>query len=63
MGTSSDNKLNRLDTVEKRLREEVFLLDPFYRKFFSYAIFDKNTKSLHGTRYSLHYTNGGVSIR
>ena len=63
MDTSAKKELTKVAVVEKRLREEVFLLDPFYRKFFSFAIFDKDTNILHGTKYSLHYSNGAVSMR
>ena len=49
--------------VERRLRDEVFLLSPVYRNYFSYALFDKDTNTLHGTKYSLHYCNGSISIR
>ena len=63
MGTSSEKPIDNQTRVERRLRDEVYLLDPFYRKFFSYAIFDRTTNSLHGTRYSLHYMHGAVSIR
>lgn len=50
-------------SVERRLRDEVFLLAPAYRNCFSDALFDKTTNTLHGTKYSLHYSNGNVSIR
>jgi|3_EtaG_2_1085321.scaffolds.fasta_scaffold78372_2 hypothetical protein len=63
MDTSKEKQVEEHSTVERRLRDEVFLLDPFYRKFFNYAMFDKNTNSLHGSRYSLHYSGGLISIR
>jgi hypothetical protein len=63
MDTSKEKEIDKSEKIERRLREEVFLLDPFYRGFFSYALFDENTNSLHGSRYSLHYRNGYISIR
>ena len=63
MDTSKKVKTSESVKIEKRLREEVFLLDPFHRRYFNYAIFDKNTNSLHGSQYSLHYQEGMISIR
>ena len=63
MDTSEKIKSNASVTIERRLREEVFLLDPFHRRYFNYAMFDKDTNSLHGSRYSLHYQEGMISIR
>jgi hypothetical protein len=56
-------KMDDSTKVERRLRDEVFLLAPVYRNYFSYALFDKTTNTLHGTKYSLHYCNGHISIR
>ena len=63
MGTSTKVKSNASVVIEKRLREEILLLDPFHRRYFNYAVFDKNTNSLHGSQYSLHYQAGMISIR
>ncbi len=63
MDTSKKVKSNESVTIERRLREEVFLLDPLHRRYFNYAVFDKDTNSLHGSQYSLHYHEGMISIR
>jgi hypothetical protein len=63
MNTSNKLKINESVKIEKRLRDEVFLLDPFHRVYFNYAVFDKDTNSLHGSQYSLHYQAGMISIR
>ena len=49
--------------VESRLRDEVFLLDPWHRESFALAVFDSRTNALHGTKYSLYFHKGRVSIR
>jgi hypothetical protein len=50
-------------SVERRLRDEVFLLAPAYRNCFFNALFEEATNTLHGTKYSLYYCDGRVSIR
>ena len=63
MTISSENLEKESQKIEKRLRDEVFLLDPSHRGFFAWALFDKKTNCLHGTKYALHYQDGNVSIR
>lgn len=63
MSTSEENQDTESLTVERRLRDEVLLLHPWHRKGFDVAVFDRKTKSLHGSKYSLYYQDGRVSIR
>lgn len=63
MSTSSENHGSESCTVESRLRNEIFLLDPWHRESFDLAVFDSRTNALHGTKYSLYFHEGGVSIR
>ena len=63
MDIHAEDTTRESDTIERRLRDEVSFLDPYYRDNFSYALFDKKTFSLHGIKYSLHYNNGKISIR
>ena len=58
-----ENSETESQEIEKRLREEVFLLDPSHRSYFAWALFDKKTNCLHGTKYVLSYQDGSVSIR
>ena len=63
MGTSRKKSIREKCRVEARLRDEVLLLDPIHRICFSSAVFDKDTNTLYGTKYALHYQNGSVHIR
>ena len=63
MTISAENSEKESQEIEKRLRDEVFLLDPHRRDCFVWAIFDKKTNCLHGTKYALYYQDGNVSIR
>jgi hypothetical protein len=60
---SAENSEKESQEIEKRLRDEVFLLDPSHRDCFMWALFDKKTNCLHGTKYVLHYQDGKVSLR
>ena len=60
---TSDKNTNKVEKIERRLREELFLIDPYYRKYFTRAIFDKSTNSLHGSKYTIYYNSGQISLR
>ena len=63
MSTSEEKHELESFEVESRLRDEVFLLDPWHRESFELAVFDSRTNALHGTKYSLYFHEGRVSIR